>query len=230
MEVPTERGYVFVIIATKALGSRGARALADQLIATPVPQGRQGGRGGLHDPRAGQGSPAAVVKQIVDIPVPQGRRGGGGGLQGFSSQTESSSSGRGADRRYPRLAEVFKVFFQARVPQLPHRVDCLTTQMKDFKGVFALFPQFFFFNAGLGPHSRSELPPESSPSTRRAYAVPMVPGEDESVTESESEVEEDCDLWVDEAWRQWMRTAAFPGRWYLLGTGFDGSIWWDEKS
>ena len=25
-----------------------------------------------------------------------------------------------------------------------------------------------------------------------------------------------------------MRTAAFLGRWYLLGTGFDGSTWWDE--
>ena len=25
-----------------------------------------------------------------------------------------------------------------------------------------------------------------------------------------------------------VRTAEFPGRWYLLGTGFDGSIWWDE--
>ena len=45
---------------------------------------------------------------------------------------------------------------------------------------------------------------------------------------SQRRIEEDCDLWVDEAWRQRMRTAAFPGRWYLLGTGFDGSIWWDE--
>ena len=35
---------------------------------------------------------------------------------------------------------------------------------------------------------------------------------------------------MDEAGRQWMRTAAFPVRWYLLGTGFDGSIWWDEPS
>ena len=49
--------------------------------------------------------------------------------------------------------------------------------------------------------------------------MPVVPEEDESVTESD---------WVGEAGRQWMRTAAFPGRWYLLGTGFDGSIWWDE--
>ena len=51
----------------------------------------------------------------------------------------------------------------------------------------------------------------------------MVPEDDESATESESEVEEDCDLWLDEAGRQWMRTTAFPGKWYLLGTGFDGS-------
>ena len=41
--------------------------------------------------------------------------------------------------------------------------------------------------------------------------MPMVPKEDQSVTESESEVEEDCDLWVDEARRQWMRRAAFLG-------------------
>ena len=80
----------------------------------------------------------------------------------------------------------------------------------------------------MSPHSGSELLPESSSPTRRTHAVPMVPEEDVSVTESESEVEEDCDLWLDEAGRQWMRTAAFPGRWYLLGTGFDGSIWWDE--
>ena len=82
VEVPTEPGYALAVIAVKTLGQRGARALADQLAA-PVPQGRQGGRGGLHDSRAGQGSPAAVVKQTVDIPVPQGRRGMGGGLQGL---------------------------------------------------------------------------------------------------------------------------------------------------
>ena len=47
------------------------------------------------------------------------------------------------------------------------------------------------------------------------------------MTESESEVEEDCDLWLDEAGRQWMRTAGIPWEvvlaWY---TGFDGEIWW----
>ena len=85
----------------------------------------------------------------------------------------------------------------------------MITKIKEFKGFFRTFPQIQK-SAALGPHSGSELLPESSSSTRRAYAVPMDPEEDESVTESESEVEEDCDL------------AAFPGRWYLLGTGFDG--------
>ena len=124
-----------------------------------------------------------------------------------------------------QLAVVFKVLSQARGPQLPHRVNFIMTRMKEFKGFFALF--HIFFNAGMCPHSGSELPPESSSSTRRACAVPMVPEEEESVTESESEVEEDCDIWLDGVGRQWMRTAAFPGRWYLLGTLFDGSIWWD---
>ena len=54
---------------------------------------------------------------------------------------------------------------------------------------------------------------ESSPSTRRAYAVPMVPGDEESAMESESEVEEDCDLWLDGAGRQWR------GRQHSLGSG-----------
>ena len=82
VEVPTERGHVCAIIATNAVGWRGAAALAEQLVATPVPQGRRGGSGGLQDSRAGQGSSAAVVKQIVDIPVPHCRRGKGGGPQG----------------------------------------------------------------------------------------------------------------------------------------------------
>ena len=98
-----------------------------------------------------------------------------------------------------------------------------------FTGFFRTFPQIQK-SAKLGPPSGSELPAESSPSTWRACVVPMVPEEDESEpeTESESEVEEDSEIWVDEAGRQWMRTAAFPGRWYLLGTSFDGAIWWDE--
>ena len=56
----------------------------------------------------------------------------------------------------------------------------------------------------------------------------MVPEDDESAMGSESEVEEDCDLWVDGAGRQWMRTALNPRKWYLLGTGLDVDIIWEE--
>ena len=103
VDVPTERGYVFAIIAMKALGWRGAAALAEQLVTTPVPQGRRGGCGGLQDSRAGQGSSAAVVKQIVDIRVPHGRRGGCGGLQ-------DSRAGQGSS------AAVVKQIVDIRVP------------------------------------------------------------------------------------------------------------------
>ena len=39
-----------------------------------------------------------------------------------------------------QLAEVCRVSPQAGVPELPHRVNCLTMQMREFKEVFALFP------------------------------------------------------------------------------------------
>ena len=51
-----------------------------------------------------------------------------------------------------QLADVF----HARVPQLPHRVNFLTMQMREFKGVFALFT-VRKKSAKLGPHSGSEL-------------------------------------------------------------------------
>ena len=57
-----------------------------------------------------------------------------------------------------------------------HRVVCVTMQMRDFKRFFALFP--VGKSVKLGPHSGSELLPESSPSTRRAHVdadgTPMV--------------------------------------------------------
>ena len=66
-----------------------------------------------------------------------------------------------------QLAEVFQVFSRAKV-LLPHRVVCVTMQMRILHGVFAFFP-VLKKSAKLGSHSGSELPPESSPSTRRAY-------------------------------------------------------------
>ena len=129
----------------------GGGALADQLVATPVPQGRQGGRGGLHDSRAGQGSPAAVVKQVVDIPVPQGRR-GGGGKEVFKVYALDRIQQRMWSRALIfQLVAVFKVFSQARV--LPHRVDCLTVTCAEdrrFHGTGAALGgcRFFFFQVG----------------------------------------------------------------------------------
>ena len=73
-----------------------------------------------------------------------------------------------------QLAEVFQIFSRARVPQLPHRVVCVTMQMSLLQGGFALFP--FEKSAKLGSHSGSELLPESSPSTRRAYEDRDAPG------------------------------------------------------
>ena len=48
-----------------------------------------------------------------------------------------------------------------------------------FPRFFELIPHFLK-RAGLGPHSGSELAADSSPSTRRAYGVPMAVEEDES--------------------------------------------------
>ena len=57
------------------------------------------------------------------------------------------------------------------------------------------------------------------------YAVPMVPDVDEPVL---AESEEDPDRWKDEFGRTWLRCGLFLGRWYLLGTGLDVDLVWEE--
>ena len=130
----------------------------------------------------------------------------------FSSQTESSSRGRGADRRPGSLSGQGSTASSSR--RLHDDAD------EGIQGVFSHSLPFFKKSAGMGPHSGSELPRESSSSSRRAHAVPMVPEDNESVTESESEVEQDCDPGKEDAGHRWIRTAAFPGRvvlaWYWL--------------
>ena len=111
VEVPTEPGYALAVIATKALGWRAAAALAEQIVDNRVPQGRRGEGRGV----------AEVFKVLVQDRIQQQR-----------AWSRSLIF---------QLAEVFKVFSQASVPQLPHRVDCMTTQMKEFNGFFALFPR-----------------------------------------------------------------------------------------
>ena len=73
-----------------------------------------------------------------------------------------------------QLAEVFQIFSRARV-LLPHRVVCVTMQMRLLHGGFRTFPRSKK-SAKLGSRSGSELLPESSPSTRRAYEDRDAPG------------------------------------------------------
>ena len=82
-------------------------------------------------------------------------------------------------------------------------------------------------SAKLGSHSGSELLPESSPSTRGAYAVLVAPEVAAPVLDVDSE-DEDLDRWRDELGRLWMRSAVNPRKWYLLGTGRDVDIIWEE--
>ena len=104
VEVPTERGYALEIIATKALGWRAAAALAEQLVATPVPQGRRGG----------QNSTAAGVEQWRS--------------SRFSPSQGSSSSSRLLEDTDDRIQGGFRTFPQpkevrslpaSRVPECP---------------------------------------------------------------------------------------------------------------
>ena len=94
------------------------------------------------------------------------------------------------------------------------------------EGFFRTFPQNKK-SAKLGPHLGSELLPESSPSTRRAHAVPMVPEVEEPVL-AESE-EEDPDRWKDEFARTRTRSELFPTRWYLHSTGLDVDLIWERQ-
>ena len=94
-------------------------------------------------------------------------------------------------------------------------------------GFFRTFPHIKKKVRKLGPRSGSELLPELSPSTRRAYAVPMVLEVAAPVLEVESEGE-DPDRWRDELGRLWMRSALNPRKWYLLGTGLDVDSIWEE--
>ena len=116
------------------------------------------------------------------------------------------------------LVVVFTVFSQDRV--LPHRVDCLPTPMKEFKGGFRTFSREEK-SAEEGPHSGSELGADFTPWTPAAYVAPMAAG-----SLSAEELEE-LGIWVDEFGRWWSRSGVSPGRWLLHDTSH-GPVWWDE--
>ena len=108
------------------------------------------------------------------------------------------------------LVAAIKIFSQDKVHPLLLTIQLVFMKlwMGLVKGFFALVPLFFSKkkSAGVAPHSGSELAADSSPSTRRAYCVPMAVEEDESepVTESELEDEGEINAWVDDNGDSWV--------------------------
>ena len=118
-----------------------------------------------------------ITKQNVDIPVP-----GGGlrGLQGFLPGQASTTSSFSLERiseqiveqnvEFPVGVEAFKIFSQdrAHLHLLHLHLVFVVLQMCLGRFFFALSPKLKK-SATLGPHSGSELLPESSPSTLAAH-------------------------------------------------------------
>ena len=137
VEVPTEPGHSLAVLASKFCSRRKISGIL-----------------------SGQGATASGAELIGDTPVPLGRREVAEVFKVFS-QNRFQQHRTWSRSLIFQLAVVFKVLSQARVPQLPHRVDCMKTQMKDFSH-FSLIKK----ERGWGPHSGSELLPEASASTR----------------------------------------------------------------
>ena len=166
VEVPTNPGCALAVIPSKLCSRREIRRI--------LSQGRGGGgaRGGLPGSRAGQNS-TAYLEQIVEIPVPQDRRGGGGGLQSCLPVQNSSAV----------VEQIVDIPARRGLPDfLPGQgssassSSCLHDDAdENFTWFFRTFPGSKK-SAKLGSHSGSELLPESSPSTRRAYEDRNAPG------------------------------------------------------
>ena len=182
VEVPTDPGYAIAVVASKLCSRReirrilsglGSTASGSRVVDNPVPQGRRGGgaRGGLQGSRAGQNS-TAYLEQIVEIPVPQDWREGGGGLQGSLPVQNSAAV----------VEQIVDIPARRGLPDfLPGQGSSASSSSRlhddadeAFTGVSHFSP--FEKSAKLGSHSGSELLPESSPSTRRAYEDRDAPG------------------------------------------------------
>ena len=134
---------------------------------------------------------SSSVEQIADIPVP--RHGIFGGFQGFHpGQSTAASSEQLVDIPVPHGGLHLQ---DPGLASLPHEVPG-----EAFQGVFSTFPRRK--NAKIGPHSGSELLPESSPSTRAAHSD---------------------QFWEDESGSTWMLLPS--GRWCLLCS--DPEVFWD---
>ena len=163
VEVPTDPGYALAVVASKLCSRRELRQIIAGL------QGGGGTRGSLQGSRAGQNS-TGYLEQIVVNPV-QVRREGGGSVQ-VSLPVQNSAA----------VVEQIVDIPARRVPGfLSGQVSASSSSRlhdaadEDFTGVFRTFT-VREKSTKLGSHSGSELLPESSPSTRRAYEHPNAPG------------------------------------------------------
>ena len=167
VEVPTQPWYVAMVLASNVYSRREIRRILQGL--DPVSQGRGGGgaRGGLQGSRAGQNS-TEYLEQIVENPVPQVRWEGGGGLQGSLPVQNSAAV----------VEQIVDIPARRGLPDfLPGQGSASSSSRlhdvadEDFTWFFRTFPRSKK-SAKLG----SELLPESSPSTRRAYEDRNAPG------------------------------------------------------
>ena len=113
--------------------------------------------------------------------------------------------------------EDVKVVAQDRFqPRQPH---CLALQMRQFKSLFQNCSQISKKRAVCREGSSAGV------ATHTSSWTPAASESGESLSEEE---EEDPDVWIDEHGRTWWRSCAVPRRWFLLGTGMDVDIFWDE--
>ena len=124
-----------------------------------------------------------IMEQNVDVPVP-GRGWRIAGLQGFPPEQGSTAPHSPVVRLSERIVEEIVDIpvsggglqdfrpGQSSSSSLHFPAGVQEDLEEPGEGFFRTFPKILK-NAGLGPHSGSELATDSSRSTRRAHGVPM---------------------------------------------------------
>ena len=175
VEVPTIVSFASLSLLQALLEYR--QRTVEQKVDIPA-VGGIGTGGGSSGFLPGQ-STSATAEQIVEIPVP--RPDGAGDLQGFPrGQGSTAFSERIAEFPDPGGGQDFQ-------PVQGSAASSSDLPGQACQGVFRTFPQMKK-SATQPPHSKSELPPHSSPWTPAPYDASMVLEEEE---EEEEECEED---------------------------------------